>query len=122
MAYRRPMRDPARALRAVGVALLGLEALVVLLAVAAAVQFLPADRRGTAVAVLVGLAAAAVLVAGALPRRWSLVAGTLLQLGVILAGLLTWPLYVLGAVFGLLWAYYLRLRVELARGPRPRAR
>jgi hypothetical protein len=50
-----------------------------------------------------------VVAAVTLRRRHGLTAGSVVQVPVIAAGVVTWPMYVVGAVFALVWIYYLRL-------------
>jgi hypothetical protein len=63
------------------------------------------------------LAVAALLLSGVVGRprmRWALVAGTVLQVLVIAAGVAVPAMYVLGAVFGALWitGIWLARRIE----------
>lgn len=106
---------PRRSLRAIAAALLTVEALSVLLG-------LPTlgggGRAGPgAVAVLVVLAglllAAAALLRGPVGRPLA----TAVQPLVVLAGLLAWPLFVLGAVFAALWLGLLRMERGLSPSP-----
>jgi hypothetical protein len=72
-----------------------------------------------------GGGAAACLVLTALLRyTWAYVAGSLLQVLVILAGLVVPVMYFLGAVFAALWALAIHLgrrvaRLQADRGPEP---
>jgi hypothetical protein len=112
-------RDPRRGLRAIAAMLLTLEALSVALALGVA----GAQGHGGAVAIgcLVVLAVALLVAAGTLRRRFGRPLATVLQPLVIAAGLLAWPLFVLGAAFGALWVGVLRMERGLS-GPRPAAR
>jgi hypothetical protein len=83
------LRNPPAAVRGVGAAALGIEALVLLLAIAPLVKL---GGRDTGPAVGLVLARAVVPVA--------LLAG----------GFLQWSLAVLGVVFGVLWGYVLYVR------------
>jgi len=103
------LRDPARAVRSVAAAALSLEALTVLLALAPVAKLgggLTA-ARGTA---LVTLSVLLILTAGLLRRPWAYLLGSVLQLAVCAAGLLTPAMFVVGGVFGLVWIYALWLR------------
>src|SRR5579884_4072322 len=103
------MSDPGRGLRAIGMATLALEAVVLLLALVAAYG-LHRHLRPATVGVLLGLTAGAIVLAPLQRRRAGPPAGLVLQVLVVAAGVITWPLYLLGAVFAALWMAYLRLR------------
>jgi hypothetical protein len=69
--------------------------------VAITIEHLP---RGVAGGVGGGLAFAAIVLAGLVGRaRWALVAGTVLQVLIIAAGVEVTALYVLGVIFTALW-------------------
>jgi hypothetical protein len=94
----------------VGAAGLVFEAIVLLLAAPAVATL----RRGHVpvggiVYVLV-LAVACIVAAGILRRRGGVAIATALQVLVIAAGVVTWPMYVVGVVFAGIWAYWLHLR------------
>ena len=74
------------------------------------IRVLGGDLSGTAIAAVVGLAVAAVLLAGMMGRPWAWHGGTVLQGLLLLAGFLHWSLGVLGLVFGLVWLYVLHVR------------
>ena len=101
--------DPPRGLYGIGSGGLALEAIVLLLAAPAVAT----SERGHVVAWHVGylLAVAVLLIVAAavLRRRWGLVFATCLQPLVVLAGLISWPMYVVGALFVAIWIYYLSL-------------
>lgn len=79
------------------------EAIVLVLAVPVAIT-IEHLRHGVAGAVGGGLALAAVVLAGLVGRfRWALVAGTVLQILIIAAGLAVPALYVLGVIFAAFW-------------------
>jgi hypothetical protein len=103
------LKNPEAAVRGVGAGALGLEALVLLLAVQP-IRMLGGDLSGVAVAIVVGLAVVAGVLAGFMRRKWAWWAGTGLQVAVLAAGVLHWSLAVLGLVFGLVWAYLLYVR------------
>ena len=106
------LRNPQAAVRGVAMGTLILESIVVLLAIA------PLDVlygiTGTQVGVLVGIAVACLLVCGLLRRPWGWHVGTALQVAVILTGFYLATMFVLGAVFLLIWLYLVRLRVTVA--------
>ncbi|HET6211507.1 MAG TPA: DUF4233 domain-containing protein [Micromonosporaceae bacterium] len=103
------LRNPQAAVRGVGAAALGGEALVLLLAIQP-IRVLGGHLSGVAVGVVVALAVTAVVLAGRLRRDWAWYAGTGLQLAVLAAGLLHWSLAVLGVIFGVVWGYVLYVR------------
>jgi hypothetical protein len=75
--------------------------LVLAIPVAVTIEHL---NHGVAFGVGGGLALAAVLLAGLIGRgQWALVAGTVLQFLIILAGIEVPALYVLGVIFLVLW-------------------
>ncbi|MFG1882203.1 DUF4233 domain-containing protein [Micromonospora sp. NPDC049102] len=103
------LRNPQGAVRGLGAGTLGLEALVLLLAIQP-IRVVGGDLGGAAIAVVVALAVAAILLAGMMRRPWAWHAGTVLQGLLIVAGLLHWSLLVLGIIFALVWAYALHVR------------
>ncbi|MDM4720331.1 DUF4233 domain-containing protein [Micromonospora sp. WMMA1363] len=103
------LRDPERAVRGLGAGILSLEALVLVLAIQP-IRVVGGGLSGAAITVVVGLAAAAVLLAGLMRRSWVWPAGTVLQGLLMLAGLLHWSLLALGVTFALVWAYALHVR------------
>ncbi len=103
------LRNPERAVRGLGAGVLGLEALVLVLAIQP-IRVVGGGLSGAAVAVVVALAVAAVLLAGLMRRGWAWHAGTALQGALMLAGLLHWSLLALGVIFALVWAYSLHVR------------
>ncbi|RYP89109.1 DUF4233 domain-containing protein [Nocardioides guangzhouensis] len=58
---------------------------------------------GTALAIGLGLAAACLVVAGLLRRPWAYVAGWAIQVAAVALGLLVPMMFVLGAIFAVLW-------------------
>jgi len=107
------LRDPARAVRSVAAAVLGLEGLTVLLALAPVAKLGGGLTAGRLVA-LVALAVLLIVSAGLLRRRWAYGLGSMLQVAVLAAGLLTGAMFVVGGAFGLVWLYVLRLRSSVA--------
>lgn len=103
------LRNPDKAVRGLGAGTLALEALVLLLAIQP-IRVVGGDLSGAAIAAIVALAVACVLLAGQMKRSWAWHAGTVLQGLLLLAGLLHWSLFVLGVMFGLVWAYALHVR------------
>lgn len=100
---------PPRGLLAIGAAGLGIEALVVLLATPAVFALDRGHVSGAAVGCLLGLFVLLVVAAGLLRRPYGRVVGTVVQPLVVLGGFVTWPMFVIGMIFSLIWAYYLRL-------------
>ncbi|MFC6021910.1 DUF4233 domain-containing protein [Plantactinospora solaniradicis] len=103
------LRDPVRAVRGLGAMTLGVETLVLLLAIQP-IRLLGGDLGGTAIGVVVGLAVLAAVLAGNLRRPWAWHAGTVLQGLLMLAGLLHWSLGALGILFAAVWLYVLHVR------------
>ena len=105
---------PPRGLVGVGIGGLALEALVLLLAAPAVATAERGHVTGWHIGYLVGLAVLLVAAAVVLGRRRGrgrtrgLAAGTVAQPLVVVAGVVTWPMYVVGAIFTGIWVYYLR--------------
>ena len=94
------------------------EAIVLILAVPVAIT-IEHLGHGVAGGVGGGLALAAVLLAGLVGRgRWALVAGTILQVLIIAAGLAVPALYVLGVIFAAFWfgGIWMANRLEASTG------
>jgi Protein of unknown function (DUF4233) len=98
------LRNPQAAVRAMGAGTLGLEALVLLLAIQP-IRVLGGDLSGWGIGAVIVLAVLCAGVAGAMKRRWAWPAGTVLQVLLLAAGLLHWSLAALGLIFGAAWAY-----------------
>jgi hypothetical protein len=103
------LRNPQAAVRALGAGTLGLEAIVLLLAIQP-IRVLGGDLSGWGIGTVVGLAVLCAAVAGAMRRRWAWPAGTVLQILLLAAGLLHWSLGALGLIFGAAWAYATHVR------------
>lgn len=106
-----PTRPPAsqRGLLALGAAGLSIEALVVLLATPAVVSLDRGHQSGVKIGVLLALFVLLVVAAAVVRRPFGKAFGSAVQPLVFLGGLVTWPMFVIGAVFGLIWVYWLRL-------------
>ena len=108
-------------MRVLGAATLGLLAIVVLLSIPAAVMAgwhwvsVPTPFLITGGVVL---AIALIAVAGMLPRPGAITAGWVLQGVVILTGFFAPLMFVIGAIFAVLWYYSVRLgtRIDQQRG------
>jgi hypothetical protein len=98
-----------RGLVGVGIGGLSLEALVLLLATPAVASAERGHVTAWHLIYLLGLAVLIVLAAAWLRRPHGLVPGTVVQPLVIAAGVVTWPMYVVGVLFAGIWVYYLRL-------------
>ena len=82
------------------------EAIVIGLAipVAITIEHEPHVSAGVAGGVLAGVAIVLAAVVGRPGQGWALVAGSLLQVAVIVTGLVVPAMFVLGAIFAALWA------------------
>lgn len=119
VAPRSGLRNPTAAVRGVGAAALGTEALVMLLGVAPLAK-LGGAGSAAAIGLLLGLAVAALALAGMLRRGWAWWAGSGVPVALLAGGWLHWSLGLLGVLFGLLWAYILHVRRSvLGRGISP---
>jgi len=72
---------------------------------------------GEALLIGLGLAVACVLMAGLLRAEWAYVVGWAIQLAAIAVGFLVPMMFVVGAIFALLWgtAYFLGRKIERER-------
>ena len=106
-------------MRTMAAAVLAFESVVLFLSTPVMIQVSDVSP-GLAVAVGLGLAVAAVVLCALLRHRWAYVAGSLLQVAALALGFLVPTMFVLGAIFGLLWAAALVLgrRVEAAKAAR----
>ena len=97
------------------------EAIVIGLAipVAITIEHEPHLWAGVAGGVLAGIAVLLAAVVGRPGQGWALAVGSLLQLGIIAAGLVVPAMYVLGAVFAVLWAVAIWLGLRYREAPRP---
>lgn len=108
-----------RVMSGVYAATLGLEALTLLLVPRTVAQD-DGGVTGFNLAVTLGLAAAFVVLAGMQRRRWGRAAGSVAQLAFIATGLVVPAMLVLGAVFGAVWLYTVRVQRQLrGRADRP---
>ncbi|HEU5033386.1 MAG TPA: DUF4233 domain-containing protein [Mycobacteriales bacterium] len=102
-----------RGLVGVGIGALSLESLVLLLATPAVATAERGHVVGWHIGYLLGLVALLIAAAIALGRlrggRGGLALGTVAQPVAVAAGVVTWPMYVVGMLFAGLWLYYLRL-------------
>lgn len=102
--------EPApRGLVGVGIGGLSLEALVLLLATPAVATAERGHVTAWHIGYLLGLVVLLILAAAWLRRPHRLVPGTLVQPLVVAAGVVTWPMYVVGVLFTGIWIYYLNL-------------
>jgi hypothetical protein len=111
--------DPVRAGRALNGA-----AAAALLIEGIAVLFVPRGiaqsgdgLTGPRLVFLLALAGALILTAGVQRRPQGLVVGTALQLPVLLTGLLSGVMWIIGGAFVLIWLYLLQVRKELLGAP-----
>lgn len=98
-----------RGLVGVGIGGLTLEALVLLLATPAVATAERGHVTAWHLAYLLGLVVLLIVAAAWLRRPRGLVPGTVVQPLVIAAGVITWPMYVVGVLFAGIWLYYLNL-------------
>ncbi|GLZ81776.1 hypothetical protein Afil01_65830 [Actinorhabdospora filicis] len=115
-ATRSGLRDPKRAVRTLGASVLGLEAIVLLMALAP-MRMLKVPHLGWAVTVVLVLTAAAIVLAGMTKRAWAWHAGTVLQLALLPCYFFHWSLTAIGVVFLGAWLYTLHVRKVLSRPP-----
>jgi hypothetical protein len=111
--------DPVRAGRALGGA-----AAAILLLEGIAVLFVPRGiaqsgdgLTGFRLTVLIVLAVLLILASGMQRRPQGLLIGTVLQVPLLLTGFFGSAMWLVGAVFVLIWAYLLQIRKELLGSP-----
>jgi hypothetical protein len=111
--------DPVRAGRALGGA-----AAAVLVLEGIATLFVPRGiaqegegLTGGRLAYLLTLAVVLILAAGVQRRHWGVVAGTVLQVPLLLTGLFNTVLWFVAGAFVLIWLYLLQVRKELLGSP-----
>lgn len=110
------LRDPRAAVRGVGAAALGAEALVLLLAIQP-MRVLGVRLTGAAITSIVVLAVLCVLLTATLRFAWAWYVGFAIQGALIGCGFFHPSLAVLGVLFLLLWTYVFRVRRSvLGRG------
>lgn len=99
-----------RALRVLGGSVLGLEAVVVLLAIPAVIVtgWINAPA-GVFIGGGITLAVAFIVLAGAITRPHAITVGWVLQGLVFVCGVLVPAMFIIGVVFGVLWFYAIRL-------------
>lgn len=111
--------DPGRAARALNgaaAAVLLLEGITVLFVPRGIAQSGP-GLTGLRLTLLLLLAAAFVLGSAVQRRPWGLVAGTVLQVPLLLTGLMAGVMWFLGGIFVLIWLYLLQVRKDLLGRP-----
>lgn len=105
-----------RATRGALAAILGLEAVVVLL-VPRAIAFTSTGLGGTRAGLLIALAVVMVVAAGLMRRPWGIGLGSVLQVPFILTGIWLTAMFVVAAIFATIWLSLLNLRRELVGTP-----
>jgi hypothetical protein len=97
-----------RGLYAVGTAGLAIEALVLLLAIPAVASSERGHVSAAHIGYLVLLVLLLIAAAALLRRRGGKVVSSAVQVLVIGAGVVSWPMYVVGLAFAGIWVYWLR--------------
>jgi hypothetical protein len=103
------LRNPGAAVRGLGAATLGLEAIVLLLAIQP-IRIMGGHLSGWGITAVVALAVLALLLTGMMKRPWAWAAGTALQVLLLAGGVLHWALTLVGVIFGAAWGYALYVR------------
>jgi hypothetical protein len=109
-------RNADRATRRALAAILGLEALVVLL-VPRAIAFTSTGLGGVRAGLLIALAVLMIAGAAVQRRPWGIGYGSALQLLFVATGVWLLAMFVVGAIFAAIWLYLLTLRHELVGTP-----
>lgn len=92
-------------------AVLALEALTLLLVPRTVAQ--TGGVTGANLAVTLGLTAVLVVLAGLQRRRWGRAAGSVAQVAFLATGFIVTAMFFLGAVFGAIWLYAIRVQRDL---------
>jgi hypothetical protein len=108
-APRSGLRNPAAAVRGLGAATLGLEGIVLLLAIQP-IRIMGGHLSGWGIGAVVALAVLAFLLTGMMKRPWAWGVGTALQVLLLAGGVLHWALTLVGVIFGVAWGYALYVR------------
>ncbi|MDA3021245.1 MAG: DUF4233 domain-containing protein [Actinomycetota bacterium] len=110
-------------MKVLGSVILAIEAIIVLLAIPVAATNGSVANPGLAIGMGVGLALVLVLAIGTLRRPWGVGVGWVLQVAVLALGLLVPLMFIVGAIFAILWFFAIRngrrvdaLRAERASG------
>lgn len=106
----------AKALRGAAAGVLALEGIAVLF-VPRAIAWSGDGLTGGRLTTLLVLAVVLILASGVQRRPWGLMAGTVLQVPLLLTGLVTTTMWFVGGVFVLIWLYLLQVRKELLGTP-----
>jgi hypothetical protein len=111
--------DPVRAGRALNgaaAAVLLLEGIATLFVPRGIAQSGP-GLTGTRLVLLLVLAVLLLLASGVQRRPQGLLAGTVLQVPLVLTGLMSGVMWIVGGVFALIWLYLLQVRKDLLGSP-----
>jgi Protein of unknown function (DUF4233) len=104
------LRNPAGAVRGLGAATLGLEGIVLLLAIQP-IRIMGGHLTGWGIGTVVALAVLCFLLTGMMRHSWAWAAGTVLQVLLLASGFFFhWSLTLVGAIFGAAWGYALYVR------------
>jgi hypothetical protein len=105
-----PEPPPAapKGLYAIGTAGLAIEALVLLLAIPAVASSERGHVSAAHIGYLVLLVLLLIVAAAVLRRRGGKVISSVVQGLVVVAGTVSWPMYIVGAAFTWIWIYWLR--------------
>lgn len=103
------LRNPGAAVRGVGAGTLGLEFVVLLLAIQP-LRMLVSGGSGAAVGLAAGLALGCLIAAGLLRYGWAWPAVAIFQVIIIATGVVHWMLGAVGVIFLLVWVYVLTVR------------
>jgi hypothetical protein len=109
---------PPRGLYAVGSAGLAIEAIVLLLAVPAVISQQRGHVSALGVGYLVALIVLVILSAARLRKPGGRALATVTQVLIVASGVVTWPMYVVGAAFAGIWVYWLAQWPRTPRGTR----
>jgi Protein of unknown function (DUF4233) len=105
-----------RATRGAAAAILCLEALVVLL-LPRAIAFTATGLGATRTVILIALAVVLVVAAGLQRRPWGIAVGSAMQVLFVLTGVALAVMYLIGAIFVLIWLWMLNTRHDLVGTP-----
>ncbi|MGH8876850.1 MAG: DUF4233 domain-containing protein [Stackebrandtia sp.] len=110
------LRDPRRAMAAMGAIVLALESLVLLLTIVP-MRMMRIEYLDVAIGIVLTLTLAAIVFAARARHTWAWHGGTAIQLILLASGYLHWSLAAVGLIFGLTWAYAWSVRRKLDQPP-----
>ena len=110
------LKNPVRAVRAMGASVVALEFIVLLLALLP-LRMLGVQPWGLTLGITLGCAVVCLILASRMKHEWAWTGIGVLQVVLLVAGLLHWMLAAVGIVFGVTWLYAMSVKRQLSRPP-----